>query len=363
MASGGERRLSGPFSSSGDFFKAVMRAGTPGQQTDPRLFESRAASGLGEDVGSAGGFLVQASLATEIFRAVTGKAQVYPRCRRWPVPMNATGLKVPTVAETSRATGSRLGGLTSYWLGEGDLKTPSKPAFARIELDLKKLAVVVYASDEILQDSTVLGTFLEQAMAEEISFQVDDAVINGTGAGMPQGILQSPALVQVTKEASQPNTTIVFENVAKMFSHLPASSIQNAVWFCNPDVLPQLLGMTINVKTIAGTENVGGSAAFVPSAGASASPYGLLLGRPVVPIEQCPTLGQVGDLLLADCTQYFVINRDLQFASSLAVRFLYDESCFRLVFRLDGASAWKNSVAAFKGGAQISPFVAIAIRA
>ena len=44
------------FASSGEFFQAVMRAGTPGGPVDPRL-STRAATGLSESVPSDGGLM------------------------------------------------------------------------------------------------------------------------------------------------------------------------------------------------------------------------------------------------------------------------------------------------------------------
>ena len=42
----------------------------------------------------------------------------------------------------------------------------------------------------------------------------------------------------------------------------------------------------------------------MPPGGLSGQPYGTLLGRPVIPIEQCSTLGTVGDIILADLKQF-----------------------------------------------------------
>jgi HK97 family phage major capsid protein len=46
---------------------------------------------------------------------------------------------------------------------------------------------------------------------------LDDAIINGTGAGMPLGVLNAGCLVSVTKESGQKADTIVAENAVKMY--------------------------------------------------------------------------------------------------------------------------------------------------
>ena len=44
-------------------------------------------------------------------------------------------------------------------------------------------------TDELLADAGALENILSQAFAEEIGFKLDDAIINGDGAGKPLGVL------------------------------------------------------------------------------------------------------------------------------------------------------------------------------
>ena len=104
---------------------------------------------------------------------------------------------------------------------------------------------------------------------------------------------------------------------------------------------------------------------FLPGGAASASPYASLFGRPVIPIEQCATLGTVGDIVLADLNEYILATiGDLQTDISIHVRFDYDESVFRFVYRVDGQPAMAAPIAPYKGAANTqSAFVALAARA
>jgi len=373
-----------PFADFGEFLLSVRAAQAPGGNTDPRLrstgfsedgfalpkieqrsepgkrIEKRAPSGLGEGIGSEGGFLVAQDVSTSLIQRVYDASQIIGRCRRLPLGPNSNGIKLPYVDETSRATGSRWGGVRAYWADEADQKTASQPKFGRLELNLKKLVALCYATDELLQDAVALGAFMEGAFPQEMAFAVDEAIINGTGVGQPLGILTSPALVTVAKETSQAADTVLYANIVKMYARLWARSFSNSAWFINQDVIPQLTQMTVNVKNVAGSENVGGSAAYMPPGGLTQAPYGTLLGRPVVPIEQAPTVGDAGCILLADMSQYLYIAKDLQTASSIHVRFIYDESVFRFVYRIDGQPAWKAALTPFKGTANtVSPFVAL----
>jgi HK97 family phage major capsid protein len=275
---------------------------------------------------------------------------------RIPVGDNANGLKIPGVDETSRATGSRWGGVRGYWIGEADEKIKSRPKFRLIELNLKKLVGLCYATDELLQDSTALEQVIFSAFSEEFGFMLDDGCINGTGAGQPLGIMNSNCLVTVNKEAGQLAKTVEYANIVNMWSSMPGKNRLNAVWFINQDVEPQLFQMGIVIGT-------GGSSVYLPPAGISGNPYGTLFGRPVIPIEQCQTLGTAGDIILADFSQYVIIDKGaMQAASSIHVRFVYDESVFRFVYRCDGQPTWNNTLVPYKGSAPISPFVVLQTR-
>ena len=344
------------WASFGEFLQAVQRAGTPGGHVDQRLMEQRA-TGLSEGIPSDGGFLVQQDFVAELFNRTYMMGEITRRCRRFPISANSNGLKMNAVSETSRATGSRWGGIRGYWKAEGAQKTASTPEFRQIVLDLKKLAVLVYATDELLQDAAALETVVSQGASEEITFMTEDAVINGTGAGQPLGIMNAVALVSVAAEAGQAATTVVYENVLNMWSRMWARSRANAVWLVNQDVEPQLYTMALNVGT-------GGAPVYLPAAGASATPYATLFGRPVVPVEYCATLGTTGDILLVDFSQYALADKGgIQSAMSMHVNFLYDETVFRFVYRVDGQPLWNAALTPFSGSTNtLSPYVALATR-
>ena len=116
----------------------------------------------------------------------------------------------------------------------------------------------------------------------------DAAIVAGTGAGQPLGIVNSDALSQVTKETGQLNDTIVAENVINMFSRMTAAGKRRAVWLVNGECWPQLFGMALIIGPT-------GYPLYMPPGGLSQSPYGTILGRPVIEIEQCPALGDVGE--------------------------------------------------------------------
>jgi HK97 family phage major capsid protein len=345
------------FASSGEFYQAVMRAGSPGGYVDPRL-TTRAASGLSESVPSDGGFLVESDMANEIMKNVWDTGMILPRVSRTTLSGNATGMKFNGLDETSRVDGSRAGGIRAYWTAEAGEKTGSKPKFRQIELSLNKLVGLAYATDELLDDANALSQVINEGFRDEFDFKITDSIINGSGAGQPLGILNAGCLVSVAKEGGQTADTVVSENIIKMWSRLMASSRPNAVWICNQDVEPQLHQLSLAVGT------AGGELVYMPPGGLSGSPYGSLYGRPVVPIEQCQTVGDLGDIMLCDFTKYKAIDKGgIQSDVSIHVRFVYDESVFRFVYRFDGQPMLNSAITPYKGSNTLSHFVGLAARA
>lgn len=315
--------------------------------------EFRAATGSSESVPSDGGFLVGKEMSNEIVSRVYDNSQLISRANRRTLSGNVNGIKMNGVDESSRADGSRHGGVRAYWVAEGGDLTSSKPKFRQMEFDLKKLAALYYATDEVLQDASVLQQEVVSAVSDELNFKIQDAIFRGDGSGKPLGILNSPALVSQAKETGQEAKTIVYENVLKMFSRAWGN---NLIWIANQEIIPQLGMMSIPVGT-------GGMPVFLPGNGAADRPFDILFNRPIVFVEQASALGTAGDLVLADMSQYQIVDKGgVQMAMSIHVQFVEDETVFRWVTRVDGQPTWNSPLTPYKGSATRSPFVALATR-
>ncbi len=348
----------GPFATFGEQMLAIVRSSKQGAPVDARLLEVQNASGANESVPSEGGFLVQQDFASELIRNIFETGRLAALCRRIPISGNANSIRFNGVDESSRADGSRWGGVQAYWADEAATVTASKPKFRRMELTLNKLMALYYATDELLQDASAMGNILTQAFADELRFKLDDAIFRGDGAGKPLGIIKSGALVSQAAESGQTADTVVFDNVIKMWSRLLASSRANAVWLINQELEPQLYSMYLAIGT-------GGVPVYMPASGISGSQYATLFGRPVIPIEHASAPGDVGDIVLADLSKYLLIDKGgMNFASSMHVKFEYDEMAFRVTYRVDGQPLFDKAITPYKGsaGTTRSPFVALAAR-
>lgn len=316
----------------------------------------RAATGLNEAQSIDGGFLVQSDQSSTLIKRTYETAVLAPLCAKIGISANANGLRINAVDESSRANGSRWGGIQAFWGNEADAYVGSRPKFRQIEFVLKKLTGLCYATEELLADSSALGEVISQGFAEEFAFKLDDAIFRGTGAGQPLGIQNCAALISVAKESAQTDTTIVLNNIVKMKSRLWVRSLGKSVFTMNPDCGPQLniLSLTVGNNSYP---------VLMPTSGISGAQYDTIFGRPVVPTEYNPTLGAAGDLSLYDLSQYLLIDKgSVQSAASVHVRFVYDEMTYKFSYRVDGQPLWDKALTPYQGSATVSPFVQIAAR-
>jgi HK97 family phage major capsid protein len=299
--------------------------------------------------------LVQQDFTLELLNLTHSTGILSSRCRTIPIGPNSNGLRAPIVDESDRATGSRWGGVRVYRLNEtGDMAGKgSKPKFDLLDLRLERMIGVYFATEEMLRDATQLGAIASQAFAEEFSFMLDDEIVRGDGVGKCLGFLNAPALISVTKELNQTADTIVAENVINMYARMPARSKANAIWLMNTECWPQIMQLNF-------TLGIMGYPLFTPPGGLSAAPYGQILGKPIIEIEQASAIGDVGDLSLVDLSQYILIDKTgINASQSIHVQFLTDETCFKFVLRNNGQPLWKKPLTPYKGSKTVSPFITI----
>ena len=300
--------------SGGEQLMAVRRMATEPNSVDTRKIGEklersnrilRAASGAQESVLADGGFLVQQEFSTTLLNRAHETGRLASKVQRYSISSNANGLSFPFVDETSRAAGSRAGGIQAYWIGEADQYIKSKPKLGMSELKLKKLIGLCYMTDEIMEDASVLEQFITTQFGLEFGFKIDEAILSGDGVGKPLGILNSPALVVVPKETGQAAATLNGSNIAKMFGRLWEPSLNNAVFAYNAGIKAQLMTLSLTV----GSNTIQVMLPGGTNGNMAESPRTSILGLPGFGMEQLEALGTQGDILLFDPTQYLWIDK------------------------------------------------------
>lgn len=304
---------------------------------------------------ASGGFLVPEILRSELLKVALETAVVRPRARV--IPMDSSRVPFPMIDSTTRAD-SVFGGIVGYWGEEGATLTESEAKFGRVVLEAAKLYCRSDVPNELLQDSIVsFAAFIDTVFPQAIAWFEDTAFITGNGVGQPLGVLNSPALVSVTKEAAQVADTIVWENLVKMFSRMLPASIPNAVWIANIDTFPELATMALSVGT-------GGSAIWLNN-GVVGPPMSIL-GRPVIFTEKVPTIGGAGsgkDINFIDFGYYLVGDRmQMRAESSIHAQFTTDQTVYRIIERVDGRGWIQSAITPQNSTNTLSPFISLGER-
>lgn len=315
--------------------------------------KEKRAAGDGQVVGDAiyGGAFVQTDFATDIIHRGYNESIILSKTQQRTLTTGANSVTLCGIDETSRATGTRYGGVRVYTKAELEAYDPSKVKFANIELKVNKLTGLLYLSDEIIEDAPLLEQEVSQLFPMEFNFRIQDLLIRGSGAGEPLGIMNAPCLVTVAKETGQTAATIAAENIDKMRMRVAGTG---AEFFANKDIIPQLQTLYRHIDTTK----------VVPMYEELDMSKGRLAGVPIYFIEHCETLGTLGDMILADWSQYVTITKGgMKKAESMHLKFDYGQKAIRWTIRFDGQPRWKSAVTPYKGSATQSPFVALATRA
>jgi len=334
----------GGFNSSGDWLMAVKRAGQTGD-VDKRFQGAVAKESVGED----GGFLVPEEISQAILKKLEVKESLMASTTALQVGGNALTINVDESQPWNQ-------GIQAYWTAEGASITESKPAFKQASWRLQKLAALVKATDELLDDATALESYIKTSAPDAFMHKINSAIISGNGAGKPQGILNSPFAVTVAKEGGQTVDTVNAKNVLKMYSRMFPSSRSSAAWYINPAVEEQLRQMV---------DPLGNYIYISPGGQLNQTPYGTLLGRPVIPLMgSMPALGDLGDIVFCDLSYYYMIRKAGGIKSATSIHLLFDkeQTAFRFSMRLDGKCPFTTPVTTEFGAYDMSAIVLLEAR-
>lgn len=342
-----------PFLTLADQARAVkMAAISGGSKIDPRLLRinakgMKAALGANEAIPADGGYLLEPTVGKDLITPIHSDGPFSSKVRRLPVGTNSNSGWINGVDETSRATGSRWGGVQGYRIQETGTPTAKRPKFRRINWELKDYAVLMYASDDLLMDSTQFSEIARVSAGEEMAFMVNDDILNGPGIGGPLGILNSGALVTFARVDAN---LIQHGDILKMWQRMLPRFRGGAEWFINSEAEAQLNALYFTGVT------------SVLSPYVSYGPDGVMrvMGKPVNVTEFNPGLGTQGDILLANMSEYLFWDKgEVQEAVSIHIAFLTNEQAFRFIYRCDGQTTYSSPITPYKGSNTQSAFVAL----
>ena len=167
-------------------------------------------------------------------------------------------------------------------------------------------------------------------------------------------------MVTVSKEALQAADTITTQNILDMSERMYEGGSANAVWLVSRRAKTRLYSLTMPVG--AG----GGPVGLLREQNVQGVPVDYMLGRPVIETEKCSKLGDLGDIIFVDLSQYLIGNKAGNnpgtFNSSVHFAFSTDETAFKISLRTDGQCWWKSALTPANSDSTVSPVVVLEAR-
>jgi HK97 family phage major capsid protein len=323
---------------------------------DQRLRRAQSPGTVGNETTPAdGGYAVPPDFRDEIMRKVEVEAPLYGLTDKLTSTSNSI-----TFPKDETTPWQASGGMRGAWTAEAGQITASKPALLDTTIKLEKLAALVNVTEELLEDAPALGRYLYSRVPSYLGWQIDNAIINGTGTGQPLGVLASAALISAPEVSPQAAGTITYDNLIDMWARVYGRGQSRGVWIVAPSAISQFMRMTSPAATGQLAVPV-----YLPPNGLADKPFATLLGRPVIPTEVAAALGTPGDIIFADLSQYITVTKTggmIKIDTSMHLYFDYDALAFRFVIRIGGQPWWGAPITGKDGVTQYSAFVALATR-
>ena len=316
------------FRNIGEFFHAVA-----GIQKDSRLralpVETRTNVA---GTGVYGGFAIPDAYSEQLLNAALISGEVFrPRCLV--LPMTGPTVACPRWDVTDRSSGE-IFGLKLQWVGENSENSVQTAKIKLMNLQAHKGMIYFELSRELMQDSASFSAQISAMIPKVIAAGLDAAFIKADGVAKPLGVVNSNSVIKVTRNTG---SAILWTDIKAMWGKLHSECYANATWILSSGTIPMLLGLKDDANNAIFLPGINGSVADgVPMK---------LMGRPIVFCESSPTLGSIGDIVLADLGQYAIgIRQDISLETSNAAGWSRDVQSYRMSFRCDGLPIWSDKI-------------------
>ncbi len=327
------------FRNLGEFFYTIAT-----NRQDQRLSnysESRSTMQMG--AGSLGGFMIPERFIPDIKQVQPQEAIVRPRANVIPAgdPPDAK-ITIPALDQTSAQ--NIYGGVIVYHQGEQATLTETDAQLKQIELEPKKITGYMVSSNELLINWSAASSFIQTQMRKAVNGQEDYDFFRGNGVNKAMGATNCDCKIEYTRATA---LQISYADVIGMFARAKMGG--NLVWVASQTTIPQL----------AEIRDSGDNNLWIQSA-ATGVPQNMF-GIPILWNDRSAALGSTGDLVLADFDYYLIKDGSgPRVDISTEYKFTTDESCFRIVWYVDGNS-WLSRAIPLEGSTSntVSPIVVL----
>jgi len=268
---------------------------------------------LSEGTSADGGYLFPDEFRAEIIRDM---AENIHRMRQevTVIPMRRDVMNIPTLASRPQVT----------WTDENAVKSTTTAHFGQVTLTVKKMAAILYASDELIEDSTEVNivNFIIGLFSETIGEEEDRVVWRGNGTTEPTGIVTAQAAGNISGRTNSGNLSI--DNMLDLLHDLPQKYHPNAKIYIHRNNILELRKLKDSNSRYYWSEPV--SAGLLPT----------FMGYPVVETNELSE-AQIyfGDLRKA----YWLGDRQkmtVKVSQDTETAFTKDQTAIRVVSRIAG---------------------------
>ncbi len=316
----------------GDWAMAVKRNDTKRLNTVYGSFKAQTSAS-----GAEGGYLMPDNLYNEMIEVARQNSAVVAGVSRMQVSTTAGKypsldyFSVPTAGSGNTAMAS---GITTANRAEGGSYTETDATFDQVTFNTNDaVSGLVKASRRMVQSIPALESLLRNLISVAYQSKLEYFILNGSGNSQPLGILNAPALVNVTPTA---NGEFDVEDVANMVARI--KSLRGRIaWLMHPSMHGDLHTLEVGTGGAVWLQNIAGGQPQT------------LSGYPIYFSEHLPQADSSGCVLLVDLGAYALFEYGGMYVDYSEHRFFdTGQDAWRFGQELDG-KPWLNDAITLAG--------------
>ena len=267
---------------------------------------------LSEGVAADGGILVPDEFRAEIIRDLAEGN--YMRGEVRVIPMKRDTMTIPTLESKPLVS----------WTDENATKSTTTAHFGSATLTVYKLAAILYASDELIEDATDFDVvrLIVSLFSEAIGEEEDRVIWRGNGTTQPTGIVVARVAGAIAAIAA--GGALSYDDVINLTYSLPGKYHRNAKYYCHRNLIREL-------RKLKDSNN---QYLWQPSQQAGEPPT--LGGYPVVEASQLPEK----EMYFGDLKQTYWLGdkgqMTVKISQDTTQAFTRDQTAIRVVHRVAG---------------------------
>lgn len=297
--------------------------------------------------GETGGFLIPETVLTDLGLDISLVSRLASLVQRIPVPTPSGRAPIRNYRTTPAGSGASASasGITSQKRKEGASYTLETMLLEEVTYNTSDFASgYIKATREQMRAAPLIETMLRSAIEEDVMNREEWAILRGSGAGEPTGVLTWDGKVLVEEDT---DNTFVAADSDEMVSHLLVKGRSNVAWVYHNSIYTSLAPFVRNDVAVSGNRAEAIRTVFH--------------GYEHFPSQHLPLIGTDGYIVLGDWWKYKIFEWEGLYVFFSEHRFADEGGKVAWFFgkNIDGKPILPAAVTLADGTFQASPFVVI----